>query len=464
MARRVARSKDLDPAVAYVGKKIEIPVVFTIFYDSQFPVAWYESWRQTWPDDVQNIIPDLTDGRLVTEESVRLAVDQLNEFYGQHHIAFVLYDGVPDPIRWVDDRWFWFDWFVGSPDASWGADSENLRRAEMALYGVDYPDVLNVFVHMTFELGPLGRGAFPSDALTGTFPWAIDVDFRILPGVASIARPALDPGPKAKDYAALDVELPDELRFAPYNATLIHEVGHCLGLFHTFTDSTPQGVGDMVDDTPFEAGPFFGDGIQRSEWFADFPLDRNTADDSWYWPNHKDPPDPVRNAMEYGIFEVAATIPTGLPFPWDQVSALQWSMTDDQEGTHAEVMYVWTAALKEWNYLALVYDANVGLTWYVNGEPLTPPGPYGDTPPWSFFRLGSVIWWGPNPADPATTVPVYTGLNGLVDELAVYNVAPDHQAVVELMLNGAADGWLQGNYRLEPGRSAQHLLEGVALP
>ncbi|MBU2663771.1 zinc metalloprotease [Actinoplanes bogorensis] len=140
----------------------------------------------------------------------------------------------------------WFAW--ADPDVDPADDQE----AKAALHKGGYDD-LNIYI-TGLEDGLLGYAYFPNEATL------------IQDGVV-ILNDSL-PGGAA----------------APYNEgdTLTHEVGHWLGLYHTFENGCTA-PGDQVFDTPYQAD---GDNI----------FECNEADDTCPAPGK----DPVHNFMSYG--------------------------------------------------------------------------------------------------------------------------------------------------------------------
>jgi hypothetical protein len=191
---------------------------------------------------VFHVIHNGNEGK-VAEGRIDAQVAVLNAAYSPFKISFkkadLKYHNKPQ----------WFNMNYGGPAE---------RDAKRSLH-VDPEKNLN------FYTAELGRGLLG----WATFPWELAGDPE-MDGVVCLhtSLPAAGGGPHPEGN--------------PYNEgdTATHEVGHWLGLFHTFQDGCTE-PGDEVDDTPAEATGAFGCP----------PAGRDTC------PALGD--DPIRNFMDY---------------------------------------------------------------------------------------------------------------------------------------------------------------------
>ena len=168
----------------------------------------------------------------VPQSQIDAQMNVLNNAYAPWGWSFVL-AGV--------DRTTNKKWYAGSAERQ----MKNTLREGSA-------DDLNIY-SLNPGGGLLGWATFPSDYQRNPSNDGIVVLFSSLPGGSAV----------------------------PYNLgdTATHEVGHWMGLYHTFQGGCTGG-GDLVADTPAEASPAFG-----------CPVNRDTCSS----PGN----DPIRNFMDY---------------------------------------------------------------------------------------------------------------------------------------------------------------------
>ncbi|EAU87856.2 metalloprotease [Coprinopsis cinerea okayama7 len=157
----------------------------------------------------------------IPDEKIAAQIAVLNEAYASSGLFFNLKE-----VPRTSNRW----WFRNA-----GPDTDEQNEMKEALR-VGGPEALNVYTVSLSTTRLLGYATFP-------------VDYEANPqddGVVILY--ASVPGGEAE----------------PYNLgqTVTHEVGHWVGLYHTFQGGC-GGDGDFVNDTPAEASPAYGCPVGR---------------------------------------------------------------------------------------------------------------------------------------------------------------------------------------------------------
>jgi len=152
-----------------------------------------------------------SDGGYVYSQEKKDSINLLNAAYAPH-FKFKL--------AW-QQQWWNDDWF--------NADMGSVAEQEMK-YNLRRGGASDLNIYSTSGAGYLGWATFPSEYETN--PWSDGV----------VILESSVPGGGAEPYDG--------------GATLVHEVGHWLGLYHTFQGGCNGG--DEVDDTPPEREPNYG--------------------------------------------------------------------------------------------------------------------------------------------------------------------------------------------------------------
>ncbi|KAJ0332567.1 hypothetical protein COL922a_011285 [Colletotrichum nupharicola] len=159
-------------------------------------------------------------GGYLTQATLDEQLAVLNTAYAPHDISFVEAGA---------------DWTVNS---DWAADRAEVAM-KTALRKGTYADVNVYFVASSPYLG---YARFPQTITPGSADFNLD-------GVVVLSTTV--PGGSYEEYSL--------------GHTATHEIGHWLGLFHTFQGNACSGDGDSVDDTPYEAEVNIPSATRQSE-------------------------------------------------------------------------------------------------------------------------------------------------------------------------------------------------------
>lgn len=172
-----------------------------------------------------HVITDRCKGHLDSNDLKR-QINTLNADYGKHGFSFVLRN-----VSYVENA----KWFHSS------YDSDESEKMKIALRQGDSAKALNIY-SVRFQDGTLGFATFPWDYADSPKMDGVVVQFNTVPGGG----------------------------LANYNQgrTVTHEVGHWLGLYHTFEGGCTS-PGDYVKDTPPSASPSSGCPTKRNSCSGD---------------------------------------------------------------------------------------------------------------------------------------------------------------------------------------------------
>ncbi|CAE6340578.1 unnamed protein product [Rhizoctonia solani] len=186
-------------------------------------------------------------GGFLPSSQINDAISTLNEFYSSSGFSFVL---PTNQIQYVNNP-TWFD----RADSTGFENGENSFAKEMK-QKLHRGTAKNLNI---YSIALSGSGLFGY----ATFPWWY-TQYRDLDGV--VFKWTTTPGGAEPGFGTGKI--------------LVHEVGHWLGLLHTFQGGCDEVAGDYIADTPAEASPARG-----------CPSVRNTCPG----PGN----DPIHNHMDY---------------------------------------------------------------------------------------------------------------------------------------------------------------------